>query len=261
MAKRAMLSRVAAGISFPSDTKAGFDLGKKIALHAIEKTKDHVSTAIWDGKTPEGKQYWKGKFALYPTAGKNKTIVLDSASQFRPQPPPDFTKDMAEMKQFKQTFRSQANAYFFASQEPGSEILNKKIFEYNIHLNPPKAARIYAAAAVATYDAFISCWDTKYAYWGARPDQYDTTYKPLIASPPFPGYPSGHAMISATSAELCTYFFPADEKLFRKNAKDAAESRFQAGIHFRTDNEVALEMGKKVGFAVIERLKKDGAEQ
>jgi membrane-associated phospholipid phosphatase len=260
MAQRAMHARIASGNAFPSDVKAGFELGKQVALIAIEKNKDNVSKAIWDGKTPEG-NYWKGKFALYPTAGKNKTIVLDSASQFRPLPPPDFAMDMAELKNFKQTFRSQANAFYYASQSPNDDALTKKIFEYNLHLNPPRVARIYAASAVASYDGFTACWDAKYTYWGIRPDQYDTTYKPLIGTPPFPGYPSGHAMMGGLTAELYSYFFPADEKLFRKNAKDGAESRFQAGIHFRTDNEVALELGKKVAGAVIERLRHDGADQ
>lgn len=261
MAQRGMTSRVVSGIAFPSDTKAGFDLGKKIAMLEIEQTKDHVSKAVWDGKMPSGQQYWKGKFAMAVTAGKNKTIILDSASQFRPLPPPDFAKDMAELKNFKPTFRSQANAFFYASQNTSDDLLNKKVFEYNVHLNAPKAARMYAATAIAYYDAFIACWDAKYTYWGTRPDQYDSTYKSLVPTPPFPGYPSGHAMMSGMVGELFSYFFPADEKLFRKNAKDGAESRFQAGIHFRTDNETGLELGRKIAAALIERLKKDGADQ
>jgi len=48
--------------------------------------------------------------------------------------------------------------------------------------------------------------------------------------------------------------------LFVKKAKEAAESRFQAGIHFRTDNEVALELGKKVGAKIIQKVKNDGAD-
>jgi len=60
-------------------------------------------------------------------------------------------------------------------------------------------------------------------------------------------------------AELLSYFFPADRSYFQEKAKDAAESRFQAGIHFRTDNEVALELGKKVADKIIEKVKMDGA--
>ena len=261
MAERLMLSRIAAGTAFPSDTKAGFELGKRIAEEEIFKTKDFISTAKWDGKIPEGAQYWKGKFAMYPTAGLNKTVVLENGSQFRPGPPPDFAKEMAEMKTYKQTFRSKSNAFYYASQNFGGDLLNQKIFEYNIHLNPPRAARIYAANAIASYDAFTACWDAKYTYWGIRPDQYDTTYKPLVPTPPFPGYPSGHAMMGGMMSELYAYFFPNDKQLFLVKCKDGAESRFQAGIHFRTDNEVGVDLGKKVASMVVNKLKQDGADQ
>ena len=258
MAQRLMMSRVAAGAAFPSDTRAGFDLGKKIAEIEIERTKDFINKTPWDGKIPEGPGLWRGKWALMPTMGLNKPVVLTSASQYRPGPPPDFAKDMAELKSFKQTFRSQSNAFLYANL--GDDVLNKKIFETNLHLNPPRAARIYAAIAVASYDGVIACWDAKYTYWGIRPDQYDTTYKSLLPTPPFPGYPSGHAMMGGVNAEVYSYFFPADKALFEKRAKDGAESRFHAGIHFRTDNDTGVELGKKVGAAVIERVKRDGAD-
>jgi hypothetical protein len=61
-------------------------------------------------------------------------------------------------------------------------------------------------------------------------------------------------------AEIYSYFFPDEKDLFRQKAKDAAESRFQAGIHFRTDNEVALDLGKKVATKIIQKVKADGAD-
>lgn len=259
MAERAMNSRIAAGVAFPSDTRAGFELGKKIAEEAIERTKDYVTKVVWDGNMPQGPQYWRGKKPMFPTAGLSKTVVLTSASQYRPGPPPDFAKDMAELKNFKQTFRSQANAFYYAASASFDELMHKKIFEYNLHLNPPRAARLYAAQAAGFYDAFVACWDAKYAYWGIRPDQYDTTYRPIVPTPPFPGYPSGHAVMSGFTGELYSYFFPADKAVFEKRAKDGAESRFQAGIHFRTDNEVGLDLGRKVANAVIQKIKDDGA--
>jgi len=259
MAQQLISSRVAAGVAFPDDTRAGFELGKKIAEKEIDCTKDYVNKAVWDGKMPEGPGFWNGKFAMFPMAGKNKTVVLDSSNEFRPPPPPDFAKDMAEMKNFKRTFRSNANAFFWASQGFWNEALDKKIFEYNLHLDPPRAARLYAIAAIGYYDGFVACWDAKYTYWGIRPNQYDTTYHSLVPTPPFPGYPSGHAAISGVMAELYSYFFPGDRAYFEEKARDAAESRFQAGIHFRTDNEVALVLGKKVADKIIRKVKIDGA--
>ena len=261
LAAQAMASRVTAGVAYPSDTKAGFELGKKIATIEIDRTKDYVSTAQWDGKIPDRPGLWSGKYAMLPMAGHNKTVVLQNASEFRPAPPPDFAKDMAELKNYKQTFRSLSNAFYWANQSWFFDYLPKKIFENNLQVNPPRAARINAAVNVATYDCFIACWDAKYAYWGIRPNQYDTTFKPaIIFTPPFPGYPSGHAAISSVMAEIYSYFFPEDKELFGKKAKEAAESRFQAGIHFRTDNEVALELGKKVAEKIIHKVKQDGAD-
>jgi hypothetical protein len=261
LAQQLMDSRIAAGVAFPSDTRAGFDLGKRIAEKEIEQTKDYVSTAQWDGKIPDKPGLWRGKFAMLPMAGHNKTVVLESSSEFRPGPPPDFAKEMEEMKNYKQTFRSLSNAFYWANQSWFMDNLPKKIFENNLHLNPPQAARINAVINVTSYDGFVACWDAKYTYWGIRPNQYDTTFRPaILITPPFPGYPSGHAVLSSALAEIFSYFFPDEKDLFRQKAKDAAESRFQAGIHFRTDNEVALELGKKVATKVLQRVKADGAD-
>jgi len=258
MANQVMASRIAAGVAFPSDVHAGFELGKRIAEKEIEQTKNYVPSLVWDQKMPNKPGLWRGKFAMFPLAYKNKTVVLDSASQFRPGPPPDFAKDMAELKNFKQTFRSMSNAFFWASQPFWDDELNRKIFENNIHLNPPKAARLYAITAIGLYDGFIACFDAKYAYWGIRPNQYDTTFHPaLLVTPPFPGYPSGHAAICGLMSELYSYYFPSEKAYFKKKAIEGAESRFQAGIHFRTDNDAGLELGRKVGDAIIEKVKND----
>ncbi len=260
MAQRQMNSRIAAGIAFPSDTQAGYDLGKKIAEAEIERTKDFTTKKQWDGKIPDKPGLWNGKNPMMPMARYNKTLVLDSAGQFRPGPPPDFAKEMEELRNYKQTFRSRANAFQYASISTNDDLLSRKLFEHNLHLNAPRAARIYAARAVMYYDAFIACWDAKYSYWGIRPDQYDPTYKSLIGTPPFPGYPSGHATMSGAMEILYTYFFPNEKALFERIAKEGAESRFQGGIHFRTDNEVGLDLGRKVAGKIVEKLKADGAD-
>jgi membrane-associated phospholipid phosphatase len=261
MAQEVMASRIAAGLAFPEDTRAGFTLGKKIAEAEIAYTKNFLNKTPWDGKLPAGEGQWKGGFAMFANAGKSKTIVLDSGSQFRPGPPPDFAKEMKELKNYKQTPGSMANAFYYNSEPFWEDVLNKKIFEHNLHLNAPRAARMYAVAAIGYYDGFVSCFDAKYTYWGIRPEQYDTTFRPvLFQSPPFPGYPSGHAAVSSVTAELYSYFFPEESAYFRAKAKEVAESRFQGGIHFRTDNEVALQLGKKVGALIIEKVKEDGAD-
>jgi hypothetical protein len=67
-------------------------------------------------------------------------------------------------------------------------------------------------------------------------------------------------MLGGVMGELYSYFFPADSAYFRQRAKDGAESRFQGGIHFRSDNEVGLEMGRKVAAMIIQKVKNDGAD-
>ena len=102
--------------------------------------------------------------------------------------------------------------------------------------------------------------DAKYAYWGIRPNLYDTTYRPLIGfTPPFPGYPSGHATASSAAATVLSYFFPADELFFKQLAQDCADSRFYAGIHFKTDNQVGMELGKKLATYIVETWDKQDA--
>ena len=59
LAQQQMDSRIAAGVAFPSDTRAGFELGKKIAEKEIEQTKDYVSTVAWDGKIPDKPGSWR----------------------------------------------------------------------------------------------------------------------------------------------------------------------------------------------------------
>lgn len=115
--------------------------------------------------------------------------------------------------------------------------------------------------SVVTSDAYVACWDAKYTYWSIRPDQYDTTYVPaLMITPLHPSYPSGHATTSNAKARVLSYLFPKSAAFFMAKAKEAAESRFEGGVHFRIDNEVGLTMGRQVGDEVVKRARQDGAD-
>lgn len=258
LAKQVTDSRIISGVQYPSDVVAGFELGKRIAQKVIERAKADGADLKFTGTIPSGAGLWNGKLAVGATYSKRKLWVLDSSSQFRPGPPPDFGKDMAELKSFTATQASQARAYFYATQDDWTEITHRKIFEYNLEHNAPKAALIYAVKSIAFHDALVSCWEAKYHYWGIRPDQFDTSYHPTLGTPPFPGYPSGHATTSSAVATVLAYFFPADKKEFEHHAWECAESRFEGGIHFRTDNEVGLRMGKQIGETVISKTRQAG---
>jgi hypothetical protein len=58
---------------------------------------------------------------------------------------------------------------------------------------------------------------------------------------------------------VLAYLFPRDAAAFRAQAEEIANSRLWSGVHFRGDDEVGVELGRRVAQAVIEREKADGA--
>ncbi|MFD2574263.1 phosphatase PAP2 family protein [Spirosoma soli] len=262
VAEKAAQSRVLAGVAYPSDVKAGFSLGQRVAQAVIELAKTDGADAVWDGKRPTGANVWNDKRPPFtPMLGHCKPWVLTASNQFRPGPPSDPAEGMEELKKFKKNPRAMYRALYWASGNYWSEITNQKLFENGLSLNAPRAARVYALVSIAAQDAAIACFDTKYTYWAIRPNQYDSTYTPFLpVTPAHPSYPSGHATLSCAQATVLSYLFPEDSQLFLSKAREAAESRFEGGIHFRKDNEVGLDMGGKVGKEVIKRAQRDGAD-
>ena len=86
----------------------------------------------------------------------------------------------------------------------------------------------------------------------------DRNWTPYIDTPFFPSYISGHATYSGAAAEVLSYLFPDDAADFQAKAEEASNSRLWGGIHWRSDNETGMEVGKKVGQLVVERAKTDG---
>jgi hypothetical protein len=253
MAHAASQSRVDAGVQFASDADAGWKLGEQVAKEIIEKAKNDGSAKKWDGKMNKDPKKWTGSYPMGITLAGFTPIVIQSAGQFRPQAPPDFEADMKELKSFKQNSNSRFLAHYWANTgDAWTKIAGQKMFEYRMADDAPAMARIYTVLTTAYHDAAIAIMDAKYTYWGIRPNQYDSSYKPIIATPPFPGYPSGHAAGAGMSAAVLEYFFPADAREFLQMAQDCADSRFYAGIHFRTDNEAGLRMGAALGKFVVE---------
>lgn len=254
LARSASQSRIDAGVQFPSDAEAGWKLGEQVAKQIIEKAKNDGSAKVWQGAINKDPKKWTGNYPLGVKMTLFTPMVMRSVDQFRPPAPPDFKTEMQELKNYKRNFKSSSMAYYWASSsiDAWSDLASKKMFEYRMMDDAPAVARIYCLLDVASHEAGIATMDAKYAYWGIRPVQMDSTYKPLLQTPPFPGYPSGHALGASTSATVLSYFFPADAAQFQQRAKECADSRFYAGIHFRTDNEVGTSMGKEIGKYVVE---------
>ena len=89
MAEQAAMSRVQAGLQYPSDVSAGLDLGRKVAEQVIAKAKADGSDAVWTGTVPVGPCKWIGTNPGNVTAANWKPILLTSPGQFRPPAPPD----------------------------------------------------------------------------------------------------------------------------------------------------------------------------
>jgi membrane-associated phospholipid phosphatase len=264
-------SRLMAGVDYPSDVKAGLELGQKVAALVIERGKADGSDAKWTGTVPTEKGKWTGKDPIAPTQGSWKTWILSSGNEFRPGPPPAYDSDqekteLAEVVNFKRTPNSYAIANFWEFAAGGrrnywfwSDLLDKRILEYRLDSNPPRAARAYALFETAYYDSGVACWDAKYTYWAIRPFQLDPEFKTLFTTPNHPGYPSAHSCLSGTAVDILNYLFPRDAAAMKVMLQQISESRIWAGIHFRSDIMVGLALGDKVAEKAIQRAQGDGS--
>ena len=130
------------------------------------------------------------------------------------------------------------------------------------HASGPEAVRALALANVALADAGVAAWDAKYAYWNPRPenairDLVDPAWVPLLRTPLFPAYVSGHSTYSAATAEVLAYLFPTDASVFRDMAEEAGLSRLFGGIHYRSDHLEGSRMGREIGRQVVARARAD----
>jgi hypothetical protein len=83
----------------------------------------------------------------------------------------------------------------------------------------------------------------------------------LFPNPNHPTYPSAHAMFDGPYAAALGHLFPRDAEFFSARAQEATLSRLWAGIHFRSDIEAGLAIGRAVAQKVIERAQDDGSQQ
>jgi hypothetical protein len=125
-------------------------------------------------------------------------------------------------------------------------------------------------------DAFIATWDEKYRSAVVRPETViekyiDERWQPMLQTPPFPEYPSGHSVVSTAVAtvlarEFGSPFAFADSAemefglpvrtfpSFEAAAAEAAMSRLYGGIHYRPAIEEGVRLGRRVGEIVLERV-------
>jgi hypothetical protein len=130
--------------------------------------------------------------------------------------------------------------------------------------------------SLAIADGFISCWDEKYRSNLIRPEtlinqHIDPDWLPVLQTPPFPEYSSGHSVVSGAASVILTeifgdnFYFEDDTELqfglpmrsfksFYEASSEAAISRMYGGIHYRAAIENGLEQGKRLGHFIAEKL-------
>lgn len=171
----------------------------------------------------------------------------------------------------------------FKKMSPGGHWMNiTSIVSTKAKLSFGQSLFLQSLVATTLMDAFISCWDEKYRSNRIRPETVinkliDIRWQPLLQTPPFPEYTSGHSVISTASAEVLTYFLgdsfeyvddseiyfdlqPRKFTSFRQAANEAAVSRFYGGIHYMDAIENGQTQGGSLGKFVVNKIKTLGIQ-
>jgi hypothetical protein len=239
--------------------------------------------------------------AVEPYFNTIRPFLLDSCSQFKPSSPAAFNqhKGSAFYVLMDSVYKCGINlnaeqkniaAFWdcnpFAMEDQGHLKVGLKKISPGAHwmgiagiacnkrnLSFDSSIQVHAILAITLTDAFICCWDEKFRSNRIRPETairkyIDPEWMPLLQTPPFPEYLSGHSVVSAASAEILSHYFGdefsytdnVEEEFglparsfpsFRQAAAEAAVSRFYGGIHFMDAIDTGLVQGKKVGGFVL----------
>ena len=257
----------------------------------------------------EEEKFWKPTPPDYmdgiePHWNKIRTLVLDSASQYQPKDPLtfDLTKGSPFQKQLQQVYEIgeglseeqieiakfwDCNPYvthhrghaMFATKKitPGGHWIGiTAIATRKAKSDFAATINAYTHVSVALFDAFISCWDEKWNTLVVRPEtlinkHYDEEWLPLLQTPPFPEYTSGHSVISRASAVVLTALYGDNfafedttevafglpvrsYKSFLHASEEAAISRLYGGIHYMMAIEEGVTQGNKVGEHIVNNI-------
>lgn len=231
-----------------------------------------------------------------------RPFLIDSANQFIPNPPKSFSlkKDsefyqlMEEVYSQEITEEKRLIASFwdcnpFALEDKGHLMIGLKKISPGAHwmgianiackdagVDFKKAMEINGVLAMTLHDSFIACWDEKYRSDRIRPETairkyIDPKYQPLLQTPPFPEYLSGHSVASTASSIVLTHYFGEDFSYidtvevkyglearhfssFSKAAEEAAISRLYGGIHYMDGITEGQDQGRKIGNWTVGKL-------
>ncbi|MEG5080071.1 phosphatase PAP2 family protein [Microcoleus sp. AT8-B4] len=237
---------------------------------------------------------------LAPQWGEVTPFAMTSGSQFRPPGPPalegakyaeevNYVQEIGKSDSLTRTPDQTVIAKFWANgagtfTPPGHW---NQIAEETATLTGQSledSARLFALLNIALADAAISCWDAKYQYNLWRPltaiRQADTDnnpnttadplWTPLLTTPPFPEYTSGHSTFSGAADPVMSAVFGSDYGFadrgdpsvntlrtyenFSEAADESGISRIYGGIHFMSANVNGLSAGRNLGNYVLQNF-------
>lgn len=232
--------------------------------------------------------------ALLPQWPRVLCFAMARGDQFRPGPAPALTsaayaasfnevKALGARDSRTRTADQTEIAWFWADGDgtvtpPGHWNRIAQAVARERKATPSENARLFALLNLALADAGIAAWDCKFAYdvWrpvhaireadsALNPDtRPDPSWTPLLNTPPFPSYISGHSTFSGAAAAALAAFFGTDEVRFTSTseslpgvrrsftrfsdaAAEAGKSRIYGGIHYEFDNAEGLTCGREIG--------------
>ncbi|MEM1120376.1 MAG: vanadium-dependent haloperoxidase [Bacteroidota bacterium] len=286
--------------------KRSVDYGKSIAQAIFEWSKTDGGhrgyLKNFDKKLvhPTFKGSWKpplfaqsfSHHPLHPHWGKNRTFLKENSEVADPQiipydtakTSPYYQEFLAVYEKDKMLTQNEKEMALWWGDDPadtftppGHSYYLATIAIKNKQPSLIKCAETYARTGMAVADAFIKCWKWKYQFFSERPNTFipqfiDLEWESFWPDPPFPAFPSGHAIQAATTAtvlidlfgnemaftddahvgrerdEVREVDFIAQEfETFWQVAEETADSRFYGGIHTPQDNSMGLEKGKEIG--------------
>jgi hypothetical protein len=184
---------------------------------------------------------------IEPSWNQIRTMVLDSAQQFKPAPPTAYSEDPNSQwwKEAMEVYDAVSNApqtekeertavakfwdcnpyvshhtghVMFATKKitPGGHWIGiTSIATRQAEADFMETVEAYTLTSIALFDAFISCWDEKYRSNLVRPETFinqfiDEDWLPVLQTPPFPEHTSGHSVISRAAAVALTTLYGED---------------------------------------------------
>lgn len=256
--------------------RRGWAYGKSVALAVIKRAATDGADRVWDVSTRPANRpgLWRASPPVYSTtpveamAGTWRTWVLKDGGELQPPPPTEYGseaywREVEEVRTVGAKLTDEqkriADAWHLGNgtvtpvgvwAREGLRLMNQA------RMPDQAAARLMATLSVAMMDASITCWRVKFTYWTERPvtiirEKFDADFMPYLVTPSFPSYLSGHATISGAAATVLSGFFPGKAKAIQGMAEEAAISRLYGGIHFASDNNEGLKLGRRIGERVM----------